>query len=229
MATTGTYTFFPSTGELVIAAYRRIQIHRAEILSEHLADAKNEANLLQVQWANLGPTLWTVDLQTVNLVQGTATYSVPANTVMVLDAYISIPNGDGTNSDRIIWPFSRTEYASTPDKLQQGSPTSFWFDRLIAPTITLWPVPDGSEPTFSYYRFTQTQDAALANAVNPQVPYLALDAWVACLAHRLARIWKPDLALAREGDATKALNTFMMQMTENVALYISPTTDNYWR
>ena len=229
MATSNSYAFLPSVGELFIAAYRRIGIHRAEIITEHLADARNEANLLQVTWANLGPTLWTVDLQTVSLIPGQATYSVPADTVMMLDVYISIPNGDGTTSDRIIWPYSRTEYASTPDKSQRGSPTSFWFDRLIAPTFTLWPVPDGTEPTLSYYRFTQIQDAIATNATNPQAPYLALDAYVAGLSHRLARIYKPDLEAAREADATKALNVMFSQLNENVPLYLSPMTSAYWR
>jgi hypothetical protein len=170
-----------------------------------------------------------VDLQTVNLVQGTGTYSVPADTVMMLDVYISIPNGDGTTSDRIIWPFSRTEYASTPDKSQQGSPTSFWFDRLISPTFTLWPVPDGTEPTLSYYRFTQVQDANPINATSPQLPYLALDAYVAGLAHRLSRIYKNELEAARKTDAEAAFNTFFSQYVEDVPLFIAPMSESLWR
>ena len=228
-ANSGAYTFGPSTGELVVAAFRRIGIHRAELLTEHFADARTETNLMQVQWANLGPLLWTVDLQTVNLVTGTATYSVPANTVMMLDVYISTPNGDGTSSDRIISPLSRTEYASMPNKLGQGDPTSFWFDRLIAPTFTLWPVPDGSEPTLSYYRFTQPQDAITTNASTPQIMYLCLDAYVAGLAHRMARIYKPDLEGARDADATKAVTLMFTQLGENVPLYIAPVTSSYWR
>jgi len=232
MVTSNTFSFFPSTGELMVAAYRRIGIKRAELVTEHFADAKNETNLLQVQWANLGPLLWTVDLQTVSLVQGQGTYTVPATTVMMLDVYISIPNGDGTNSDRIITPWSRTEYASVPDKLQQGSPTVYWFDRLIAPTFTLWPVPDGSEPTLSYYRFSQTQDAVAANALNPQIPYLGFDAYVAGLAYRLAVIYKsdkPELVQLREGDAQKAFNVFFSQYTEAVPLMIQPDTSSLWR
>ena len=229
MTTSGSYSFLPATGELIVAAYRRIQIHRSEILTEHLADARNEANFLQSSWANLGPLLWTVDLQTVALVQGQASYSVPDETVMMLDVYISIPNGDGTTSDRIITPFSRTEYASTPDKSQQGSPTSFWFDRLISGTFKLWPVPDGSVPTLSYYRFTQIQDATLANAANPQIPYLWLDAYVAGLSHRLSRIYKPDMESAREQDAIKSYNVASTQGTENVPLYLAPITASYWR
>lgn len=229
MASSGNYLFSPSVGELVVAAYRRIGLHRSELLTEHFADAKTETNLMQAQWANLGPLLWTVDLQTVSLVAGTPTYSVPSNTIMMLDVYISIPNGDGTNSDRIITPISRTEYASMPNKLQQASPTVFWFDRLISPTFTLWQTPDGVAPTLSYYRFTQVQDAALANATTPQVPYYCLDAYVAGLSHRLARIYKPELEGARETDAAKALTTMFNQVVENVPLYIQPVSYNYWR
>ena len=229
MASSGTYNFLPAVGELVVASYRRIQIHRSELLTEHFTDAKTECNLLQVTWANLGPLLFTVDLQTINLVQGTATYSIPADTVMMLDVYLPIPNGDGTTSDRIITPYSRTEYASTPDKSQQGSPTVFWFDRLANPTVTLWPVPDGTIPTLNYYRFTQIQDAALANATAPAIPYLWLDAYVAGLAHRLSRIYKPELEAAREADAVKAYNVASTQGTEFVPLYLSPITSSYWR
>lgn len=229
MATSGTYNFLPSTGSLFVASYRRIGIHRSEILTEHLADAKTEANLMQVQWGNLGPLLWTIDLQTVNLVQGTSTYSVPESTVMMLDVYISTPNGDSTTSDRIITPLSRTEYASMPNKSGVGAPTSFWFDRLIASTFTLWPVPNGQEPTLSYYRFSQIQDSTPTNGLNPQLPYLSLDAWVAGLSHRLARIYKPDRVAAMEADAQKATTLMFTQLTENVPLYIQPTTYGYWR
>ena len=73
------------------------------------------------------------------------------------------------------------------------------------------------------------QDASMANAATPQTPYLALDAYVAGLAHRLARIYKPELEAAREADATKALNTMFNQIVENVPLFIAPTTTSYWR
>lgn len=214
---------------MLVASFRRCEIHRSELLTEHFADAKMEANLMQVEWANLGPLLWTVDVQTVSLVPGTATYSVPANTVMMLDVYISTPNGDNTTSDRIITAISRTEYASMPNKSGQGSPTVFWFDRLIAPTFTLWPTPDGSEPTLSYYRFTQIQDSIPANATNTQIPYLSLDAYVAGHAKRMARIYKPDLFAARKADAEEAMKLMLTQLTENVPLYIQPQTAGYWR
>lgn len=230
MTISGTYAFNPSVGHLILAAYARIGVRRAEVLTEHLTNAQIEFNLLQVSWANLGPTIWTVDQQNIPLVQGTATYSVPAETVMMLDVWVSIANGDGTYTDRIITPFSRTEYASVPDKAQQGSVVSFWYDRLQSgQTVTFWLVPDGTEAFVRYYRFTQMQDASLQNAGNAQMLYLCLDAAVAGLSHRLARIYKPELEAQREADAQKALNTMFNQLVESVPLFLSPQTSQYWR
>lgn len=230
MTASGTYNYGPSVGELVIAGFRRCQIGRSEITSEHLADAKNETNLLQVEWANKGPLLWTVDVQSVPLIQGQITYSIPEPTVMILDAYISIPNGDGTTSDRIITPLSRTEYASMPEKSQQGSPTSFWFDRLIAASIYMWPAPDENGPyTLNYYRFSQIQDAVFSNATTPQITYLWLDAYVAGLSHRLARIYAPALESVRATDAKTAYDIASTQGTENVAVAVNPNTSSYYR
>jgi len=144
MSTSGTYSFGPSSGEVVLLALSRCQVRRAAILQEHLTDARMETNLMLVDWANRGgPNLWKVDLVTQALTQGTATYNVDPQTIMILDAYIEYGS---PATDRLIFPISRTEYASYPDKTIQNVPTVFWFDRLIAPTITLWAAPDGNGP-----------------------------------------------------------------------------------
>ena len=80
-------------------------------------------------------------------------------------------------------------------------------------------------------RITQVQDAVTVNALNPQIPYLALDAWVACLTQRLSVIYPPPKppAVSYDAMATKALNTFLTQYTENVPLFLSPVTAGYWR
>jgi hypothetical protein len=226
----GTYNFGPATGHLVTAAYSRVQIRRTELTAEHLTNAQLEVNLMQVEWANRGPLLWTVTLNTVTLSQAQQTVTAPFNTVMLLDAYISIPNGDGTYSDRIITPFSRTEYASQPEKLSQGQPTSFWFNRQITPIIYLWPVPDGGGPyVLNYYTFTTIQDATLAGALNAQIPTRWLDAYVAGLAYRLARIYAPALEQVRAADAASAFAVAKGQDTEGTPFAIQPTTDSYWR
>lgn len=194
------------------------------MLAEHMADAYSETNYMLSSWSNMAPNLWTVDLVTQTLTASTATYNVDAKTVMILDAYITIDS-----QDRLIFPISRTEYASFPDKTAEGVPSVYWFDRILAPTITLWLVPDDSTLTLSYYRCTQNQDANLQSGETPAIPYRFIDAMVAGLAHRLARIYAPQLEQIREQDAIKALAIAQTQDVENTALVIVPGTQSYWR
>jgi hypothetical protein len=225
---TGTYNFLPAVGDIILTAFQRIGIRPTEVLQTHLQQALIEMNLLQSKLSNLQPNLWDVDLQTVPLVQGTATYSVPAETVMITNAYIRITTGT-TTIDRLIFPISQTEYAALPNKNQQAPPTQFWFNRLISPTITLWPVPDGNGPyTVYYYRVRQIQDAALPNGFQMEVPYLWLDAMTAGLAHRLARVFAPQLEQIRKADADEAWAIAAKQNVENVPLYIVPGLWSYF-
>ena len=49
-------------------------------------------------------------------------------------------------TDIFLWPISRNDYAFLPDKQAEGRPTTYWFNRAIYPTITVWPVPPGQQP-----------------------------------------------------------------------------------
>jgi hypothetical protein len=224
MATSGTYAFNPSLGEIVLYAYQNIGVRPTALLQEHMDSARMATNMMLSRWSNMGVNLWCVDLITTPLVQGTATYSVDANTVMILDAYI-VSEG----IDRIILPISRTEYASYPNKAQQGFPTTFWFDRLISPTVTLWPVPDGSQTSLKYYRVRRLQDSNLQNSEQPEIPYLWLEAFADGLAYRLARIWSPQLAPALKGQADESYDVAASQGIEQAQQYISPQLSGYWR
>jgi hypothetical protein len=187
-------------------------------------------NMLLSRWSNMGVNLWKVDTETITLQAGVSTYSVPSDTVMILDMYSRTPSGT-TNTDRIMMPISRTEYASYPNKLQQGFPTVFWFDRLISPTVTVWPVPDGSgsPTTITYYRVTQVQDANLPGGETIDVPYRWLDAFANGLAYYLARIWQPQLVGQLKQEADEAYMIAANQDTENVSVYISPMIGGYFR
>jgi hypothetical protein len=192
--------------------------------------ARMAANLLCSNWSNRGVNLWAVDLIEEPLVQGQTTYTVDGNTVMILDAYIETDNGGGQPIDRIIMPISRTEYASYPNKEQQGFPTTFWFDRLISPTVTLWPVPDGqSAQTLKYYRVRQIQDTNLQNGQQVEIPYLWLDAFAYNLAARLAVIWAPDKLAMIKPLADEAYQVAAEQNVEQAQQYISPQIMGYYR
>jgi hypothetical protein len=224
----GSYNFLPSAGDIIITAFQRIGIRPTEILQQHLQQAIIELNLLQSKLSNLQPNLWDVDLQTVALTQGTQTYSVPANTVMITNAYITVVSGS-TSIDRLIFPISQTEWAAIPNKTDQAPPTQFWFNRQINPTITLWPVPDLSLTyTLNYYRVRQIQDANLPGGTNLEIPYRWLDALTAGLAHRLASVFAPPLEQIRKADAEEAWKIAATQDTENVPLFIAPGLIGYF-
>ncbi|KPK59013.1 MAG: hypothetical protein AMJ59_12630 [Gammaproteobacteria bacterium SG8_31] len=232
MATSGTWNFNPSLGEITLYAYNLIGLRNTSLLQEHLEAARMAANMLCSNWSNRGVNLWAVDLVTEPLVAGQATYDVELNTVTMLDAYMVIDNGNGQPIDRIILPVSRTEYASYPNKETQGFTTTFWFDRLISPnpTVTLWPVPDGTSAQYlKYYRVRQLQDANLSNGTQVEIPYLWMEAFAYNLATRLAIIWAPDKVQLLKPMADEAYNIAAEQNVETAAQYISPQISGYYR
>lgn len=226
--TTGTYGFDPSMGDVVGYAYGLCGVRRTAMVQEHFVDARMATNLLMGRWSSDGVNLWQVDLQTVTLVQGVSSYPVPSNTIVILDAYFTISNGV-QNIDRIMMPVSRTEYASYPNKASQGSPTVFWFDRLLSPTVTLYPTPNGQQSSFSYYRLRQTQDSNFTNGAAVEIPYYFLEAYALGLAYRLALSWAPDKVPMLKPLADEAWGLAAKQNTETASLYISPVVQGYWR
>ena len=229
MATSGTYNYNPGLGELTLYAYNLIGIRNTSVLQEHMEAARMAANMMLSRWANQGVNLWAVDLVTVPLVKGTSTYSVDSNTVVMLDTYIETVNGSGSPIDRLILPISRTEYASYPNKTQQGFPTTYWFDRLLSPSVTLWPVPDGTTTSLKYYRVRQIQDANLTSNQNVEIPYLWLEAFAYGLAQRLATIWAPEKVAILKPMADESYEIAAQQNVETAQQYISPMISGYFR
>jgi hypothetical protein len=229
VVTSGQFNFNPSNNEIIAHAFARIGVRRTEILTDHIRNAVMELNALFSRMNNSGPNLWTVDLQSIPLIQGVATYSVPAETIQILDVFIRTGSGAST-IDTIMYPLSRTEYASLSNKNSQGKPSQFWFDRLISPTITFYLTPDGNGPyDVFYYRYRQIQDSLIANGQVAEIPNRWIDAVIAGLAYRMARIYAPQLEQVRKADADDAWSNAATQDVENVPLNIIPGLAGYWR
>jgi len=231
MGTSGTYAFAPSSGDLMLNAFGRIGIRRTEEVQQHLADAITEMNLLQVEFSNRLPNLWLSELYEVQLVQGQATYTLPSRLISPMAVYMTVsPVGSSESYDRILNPISTFEWSSLPDKTTQASPTCFWFNRQVAPQITLWQVPDASATyTLNVQIISQPQDATLPNGSTPNLPYRWFDAFTAALAARLAVIYRPELEDKRKADAERAWQIAAAQDSENVPIFIYPALSTYWR
>ena len=228
MPTSDTYNFSPAIGSMALNAFARCGVRRTELTPQHMDDVYLETNLLQSDWSADGIIWFTVERVDQPLTYNAPTYALPTNTISVLDVYIS-PNNGQTGQNRLILPFSRTDYASLADPAQNGFPTSYWWDRALVPTITLWPVPDNSTTyVMSYYVYTQMEDAVLRSGGKAAIPYWWLNAYVADLAHRLSRIYAPNLEQMRKADRDEAYARACKQV-ESTPIYISPGLQGYFR
>lgn len=230
MTSSGTYNFSVSDGEAVIDAFARCGIPMAKLEQEHFFNARRQLGLLlNSEFSNRQVNLWTVTQNTVSLVQGTATYTLPANVVMILDAYRSTTSG-GVTTDIFMTPISLDDYAGYPQKQTQAPPTVYYFNRQITPQVTLYPVPDNGGPyVFTYWCCTQIQDANLPSGETPSVPVRWYDALCAGLAYRLARIYAQALEDKRKQDFNEAWQIAADQDLQNVPVRVAPRMQGYWR
>ena len=185
MTTSGTTAFTLDFPELVEEAFERAG---SESRSGYdLRTARRSLNLLFADWSNRGVNLWTIDSGTINLVAGTATYILPVDTVDLIDHVIRTGAGSAsTQADLTCTRISSSTYATLPNKLTPGRPLQIWIQRLEAPQVTIWPVPDSAQTyQLIYWRLRRIQDAG--NGANtPDVPFRFLPALVAGLAYYLA-------------------------------------------
>ena len=163
MATSGTATFNLDINEIIEEAHERAGLGRAYSGSDYRT-ARRSLNLLGQEFANRGINLWTIEQATVSLTSGTASYTLPADTVSILDH--AIRTGTGTSqSDLSITRISIGEYASLANKNSQGRPTKIYIERLRdAPKINIWPIPDNNTYTLVYY-------LSLIHISEPTRPY----------------------------------------------------------
>lgn len=229
MATTGTFNYNPSGADLLLNAFARIQIRGTELTQQHLQDAYNEANLLQVEFSNRQPNLWTSELYTATLSASTATYTLPARTIAILAAYVSTTTGSAT-TDTILTPISTTDYAALPVKADEGVPSQFWYNRQLTPTLTLYPVPDDATTyTLNLRMLAQLEDVSLANGTTLDLPYRWLDAFTSGLASRLAQIYKPEMADRLDARAERAWQIAAKEDQEDVPITVAPEIGGYYR
>ena len=185
MATSGVANFNLDLTEVVEEAFERVG---GEMRTGYdLRTARRSMNLMFADWANRGLNMFTYEQGSIPLVAGTATYNLPEDTVDLLEHVIRTGAGNvSTQADLTITRISVSTYATIPNKLQQARPIQVWIERLNTPRITVWPIPDNSQPyTFVYWRLRRIQDAG--NGVNTMdMPFRFLPCMVAGLAYYLA-------------------------------------------
>jgi len=192
MATSGTTAFNLDFTEIAEEAWERAG---SEMRSGYdLRTARRSMNLLTIEWQNRGINLWTIDSGTVSLTTGTSQYTLPADTIDLLEQAIRTDSGNTTKqSDINISRISVSTFSSIPNKLTRGRPVQVWIERLRdAPKINVWPVPDSNDYTFVYWRMRRVEDAG--NGIETaDMNFRFLPCLVAGLAYNIA-MKMPELA-----------------------------------
>lgn len=180
MTTSGAVTLNYSVTELIEEAYERAGVDLQKLNAHHMRTARRSMNLAFADWANKGIHLWAIDQQTQTVTQGTASYSLPAGTIDVLDAVLT---RDGTDTPMV--RIGRTGYHQIPEKSTQGKPDRFWVDRQITTmTMYVWQTPENSTDVIDYWRMRRLYDVTAATE-TPDVPYRWWEALTAEMALRL--------------------------------------------
>jgi hypothetical protein len=192
MTTSGTTAFNMDFTEIAEEAWERAG---REMRSGYdLRTARRSMNLMTIEWQNRGINMWTIDSGSVSLTPGVGQYTLPADTIDLLDHVVRTGAGsESTQQDLTISRISVSTYSSIPNKLTQGRPIQVWIERLRdAPRINLWPVPDVAGYVFVYWRMRRIEDAG-SGVQTADMNFRFLPCLVAGLAYHIA-MKVPELA-----------------------------------
>lgn len=231
----GTFGFNPGDTAVVFEAFDRIGVRPPQVDRHMMFSARDSLNYLFIEWENNGVQLWKVVSGTIDLVPGQASYDMPASLVTLTEAWYSQPNGLGAGipSDRILTPMTRTQYAMLPNKLQEGTPTQYWYQMLATPVLTLWQVPSSGAgaPTYvvNWYGLQQMDDATLGSGETPNVVRRALGALTAGMAFKLAEKFAPPRMAEKKALYDQAWTNMATRDQELGPTVIQPTAGVYGR
>ena len=141
----------PDLPDLFEEAYERVGLSMRT--GYDVKTIRRSLNLLTLEWQNRGLNLFTIEAGTLSITAGTATYTLPADTIDLIEHQVR--TGTGTSqTDTALERISVSTYAQQTNKNTQGRPTQIYVQRLPTEVkVTLWPVPDATTTyTLFYYR-----------------------------------------------------------------------------
>ena len=235
--TSETTEFNPQIDEVIEEAYERTGVLGTRT-GYQLRSARRSLNLLFQEWGNRGVHLWKVKLAKVPLVEGQAEYSFasdstnfPEDIDTVLEAYYR-NNSDATApQDIALTKIDRSAYSATPNKLAKGTPSQYYVERKLNPSIFLYTTPsssvsDATTPSnfqFCFYYLSKIQDVGdynnTSDVVNRFYPCM-----ISGLAYYLSQKVSPD----RSGELERRYESEMLRAldadNQGTSSFISPQT-----
>jgi hypothetical protein len=151
-----------------------------------LKTIRRSLNILTLEWQNRGLNLWTIEAGTATLTASTATYTLPTDTIDLIEHQVRT----GTGTDQVDYQLERisvSTYAQQTNKNTEGRPTQIFVQRLATSvTATLWPVPDLSTYSLTYYRLKGMDGMASGITGTADMPPRFVPALIAGLAFHMS-------------------------------------------
>ena len=232
-----TNRFNPAIDDIIEEAFERTNI-RGTRTGYQLRSARRSLNIMFQEWENRGVHLWKVKLAKVPLILGQAEYSFatdsinfPSDMSDMLEAYYRNNSTTTAPQDIALTQISRSQYNATPNKLTQGTPSQFYVERKINPSIFLYATPNSSVSStttpssfqFCFYYLSKIENPGaytnVSDVVNRFYPCM-----MSGLAYYLSMKFSPertlDLERIYESEMLRALDAD----NQGTSTFISPQT-----
>jgi hypothetical protein len=219
MTVSGTTVFELNVTEYIEEAFERCGL---EVRTGYdMKSAKRSLNIMLAEWANRGLNQWTIQQVSVTVTQGTAAYSLGADTIDILSAVVQ---RDGV--DYGISRVSRDDFLNIPDKTSQSRISQFYVDRQITPSLKVWPTPDNSTDVIIYNRLVRLDDAGAA-ANTLEIPFRFYPALSAGLAYYISLKRAPQRTQILKAVYEEELERAMAEDRDRASFQVAPSLEYY--
>ena len=235
--TSGTTEFDPTMDDIIEEAFERTGVMGTRT-GYQLRSARRSLNIMFQEWGNRGVHLWKVKLAKIPLVEGQAEYNFasdstnfPQDIDSILEAYYR-NNSDATApADIALTKIDRSAYSATPNKLAKGTPSQYYVERKLNPSIFLYTTPSSSVSStttpssfqFCFYYLAKIQDAGSYNytsdVVNRFYPCM-----MSGLAYYLSQKYSPERSQELERRYESELLRALDADNQGTSTFISPQT-----
>ena len=163
------------------------------------------------------------------MIEGTLTYNLdstdPTAVIDVLDAFLR-RTVNSVDTDYSIDRLSRSEYANIPNKSTKARPSQYFINKLITPTITVFPAPENSTDTIHVNCLMRMDDAD--NLVNTvEMPFRFYPCLAAGLAYYLSMKKAPDRTQILKGIYEEEFRRAADTDEDRVSLKVAPALRSY--
>ena len=229
--------FNPQIDDIIEEAFERTGV-RGTRTGYQLRSARRSLNIMFQEWGNRGVHLWKVKLAKVPLIEGQAEYNFasdstnfPQDIDTVLEAYYRNNSTTTAPVDVALTKIDRSTYSQTPNKLAKGTPSQYYVERKLNPSVFLYTTPSSSVSStttpssfqFCFYYLARIQDAGSYNYTSDIV-----NRFYPCMMSGLAYYLSQKVSPERSGELERRYESEMLRAldadNQGTSSFISPQT-----